>query len=99
MTLGSFHPGTNPGESLCTDCVAQCKPQCIDRYEMVKCRDYVKGLHPDTEEQFAAKCKAELEKIKRAEQTGPTKGNPSIEYLQQKSDQSEPVKVPQYERD
>jgi hypothetical protein len=56
-------------------------------------------LPEDSEQELEQKCKAELEIIKRAEQTGPTKGNPSIEYLQQKSDQQEPVKVPQYERD
>ena len=56
-------------------------------------------LHEDTEEELTAKCLQELATIKRAEQTGPTKGNPSIEYLQQKSNQNEPVRVSQYERD
>lgn len=42
-TLGSCHPGTMPGISLCTTCIAECKSECLEDVEMVKCPDYVKG--------------------------------------------------------
>jgi hypothetical protein len=56
-------------------------------------------LHEDTEEQFIAKCLQELAAIKRVEATGPSRGSAHIEYLQEKSNQNEPIRVPQYERD
>ena len=56
-------------------------------------------LYTDTEEEFTAKCKAEFDRIKREERTGPSRGQPCISYLQAKSDNNDPVQVPQYERD